>query len=119
LRVQGPDNKLDFSWVEDVGSAFATAATHANCANEIFNCTRGRGRTIMEAAEMVQARLGGTITTLPHDDFYPNRDTLTSDKLRNSTNWIPKVDIETGISRYLDWLLEQPYVKKLPRYESI
>jgi len=67
----------------------------------------------------VQARLGGTITTLPHDDFYPNRDTLTSDKLRNMTEWMPSTDIETGIPRYLDWLLEQPYIKKLPRYESI
>src|SRR6056300_302879 len=34
LRVQGPDNKLDFSFVTDVASAFATAATHKNCANE-------------------------------------------------------------------------------------
>jgi len=113
LRVQGPDNRLDFSWVEDVGAAFATAATHSNCANQIFNCTRGKGRTIMEAAEMVQARLGGNITTLPHDDFYPNRDTLTSDKLKNMTDWNPRMDIETGIPRYLDWLLEQPYIKKL------
>ena len=119
LRVQGPDNKLDFSWVEDVASAFATAATHKNCANEIFNCTRGKGRTIMEAAEMVQARLGGSITTLPHDDFYPHRDTLTSNKLKNCTDWNPRMDIERGIPQYLDWLLEQPYTKKLPRYESI
>jgi UDP-glucose 4-epimerase len=119
LRVQGPDNKLDFSWVDDVASAFATAATHKNCANEIFNCTRGRGRTIMEAAELVQARLGGKIVTLPHDDFYPNRDTLTSDKLKNSTNWNPQMDIDTGIPKYLDWLLAQTYTKRLPRYESI
>jgi len=119
LRVQGPDNKLDFSYVTDVASAFATAATHKNCANQIYNCTRGNGRTIMEAALMVQARLGGEITTLPHDDFYPNRDTLTSDKLRNDTNWKPVVDIETGIPTYLDWLLKQPFIEKLPRYHEV
>lgn len=119
LRVQGPDNKLDFSFVTDVGNAFATAATNPNCANEIFNCTRGNGRRIIEAAEMVQSKLGGTIKTLPHDEFYPNRDTLTSTKLTEYTGWKPKVDIEQGIPNYLDWLLEQPYVKTLPRYESI
>ena len=113
LRVQGPDNKLDFSWVEDVASAFAIAATDEKCKNQIFNCTRGKGRKIIEAAEMVQARLGGKIVTLPHDDFYPNRDTLTSDKLKNSTDWNPIMDIERGIPLYLDWLLEQPYIKKL------
>ena len=112
LRVQGPDNKLDFSWVTDVASAFATAATHPACANEIFNCTRGKGRTILEAAEMVQARLGGKIVTLPHDDFYPNRDTLTSDKLKNMTGWNPQMDIDQGIQLYLNWLLEQPYITK-------
>jgi len=112
LRVQGPDNKLDFSWVTDVASAFATAATHPACANEIFNCTRGKGRTILEAAEMVQARLGGKIVTLPHDDFYPNRDTLTSDKLKNMTGWNPQMDIDQGIPLYLNWLLEQPYITK-------
>ena len=112
LRVQGPDNKLDFSWVTDVASAFATAATHPACANEIFNCTRGKGRTILEDAEMVQARLGGKIVTLPHDDFYPNRDTLTSDKLKNMTGWNPQMDIDQGIPLYLNWLLKQPYITK-------
>ena len=112
LRVQGHDNKLDFSWVTDVASAFAKAATHPACANEIFNCTRGKGRTILEAAEMVQARLGGKIVTLPHDDFYPNRDTLTSDKLKNMTGWNPQMDIDQGIPLYLNWLLEQPYITK-------
>ena len=88
LRVQGPDNKLDFSFVTDVGNAFATAAINPNCANEIFNCTRGNGRRIIEAAEMVQSKLGGTIKTLPHDEFYPNRDTLTSTKLTEFTEGV-------------------------------
>lgn len=118
IKVQGPNNKLDFSWVEDVASAFAISAINPDCANQIFNCTRGNGRAIIEAAEMVQARLGGEIELLPHDDFYPNRDTLTSDKLRNMTNWNPVMDIEKGIPTYLDWLLEQPHAKEMPRYDQ-
>ena len=118
IKVQGPDNKLDFSWVGDVGSAFATAATHEACANQIFNCTRGYGRKIIDAAELIQARLGGEIQTLPHDSFYPNRDTLNSDKLKSMTDWCPTMDIEEGIPTYLDWLLEQQYIKTLPRYDQ-
>ena len=34
---------------------------------------RGQGRPILEAAEMIQARIGGAIETLPHDEFYPNQ----------------------------------------------
>lgn len=110
MTVNGPDNKLDFSWVEDVASAFVTAALDPACANQIFNCTRGNGRKIIEAAELIQARIPSKIITEPHDSFYPNRDTLNSNKLREMTAWAPKVDIEEGISRYLDWFLAQDYI---------
>lgn len=113
IKVNGADNKLDFSWVEDVASAFAHCTTDESTRNEIFNCTRNNGRKIIEAAELVQSRLGGTIEKLPHDSFYPNRDTLNSMKLREYTNWCPKVDIEEGIPRYLDWFLEQPFISKV------
>lgn len=112
MMVQGPENKLDFSWVEDVASAFVQATLHKNASNEIFNCTRNNGRQIIEAAEIVQAKLGGKIEVLPHDDFYPNRDTLNSLKLREYTDWNPLVDIEEGIPRYLDWFLAQNYLDR-------
>jgi len=110
ILVQGPDNKLDFSWVEDVASAFVQATLHANAANEIFNCTRNNGRKIIEAAEIIRERIPSKITVLPHDDFYPNRDTLNSMKLREFTDWNPTVNIEEGITRYLDWFLSQDYL---------
>lgn len=119
ICVQGAKNKLDFSWVTDVASAFATSATNDATTNEIFNCTRGNGRTILEAAMMVQERLGGDIEIQPHDSFYPNRDTLNSNKLKEYTSWNPTVDIDSGIPTYLDWLLEQPFIKTLPRYQEV
>ena len=112
MIVQGPDNKLDFSWVEDVANAFVQATLHLQAANEIFNCTRGIGRKIIEAAELVRERIPSEIDILPHDDFYPNRDTLNSDKLREYTNWMPKVDIEERVNRYLNWFLSQNYLDR-------
>ena len=110
MIVNGPENKLDFSFVTDVASAFANAATHPGCANEIFNCTRGNGRTILEAAKLVQAHIPSEIVIQPHDSFYPNRDTLNSNKLQRMSSWRPAVDIEEGINRYLDWFLAQDYL---------
>ena len=49
MTVQGPDNKLDFSNVLDVAHYFASATT-SEITNETFNCTRGNGRKIIEAA---------------------------------------------------------------------
>jgi UDP-glucose 4-epimerase len=110
VRVNGPDNRLDFSWVKDVASAFVTASLNPACANQIFNCTRGNGRKIIEAAELIQARIPSKIIAEPHDSFYPNRDTLNSNKLRELTNWNPTMDIEQGIPEYLNWFLKQSYI---------
>ena len=103
IKVYGATNKLDFSWGEDVASAFAISATDDNTTNKTFNCTRGKGRMIIEAAEMVRSKFGGKILEYPADDFYPNRDTLNSDKLKYATEWSPKVDIEKGVPEYLNW----------------
>ena len=108
ITVHGPDNRLDFSNVRDVADAFALAATHKAAGNQIFNCTRGYGRKIIEAAELVRDALGkGVIQTKPHDPFYPNRDTLNSDKIKTILGWNPTIDIEQGIPEYVEWFLQQ------------
>ena len=110
INVNGPDNRLDFSYVTDVAAAFVTAAVHPAAANEIFNCTRGQGRKIIEAAELIAARIPAEIITQPHDDFYPNRDTLNSDKLKIITDWNPIISLELGVAQYLDWFVCQKFV---------
>ena len=109
MTVQGPDNKLDFSNVLDVAKYFALA-TVKDIKNETLNCTRGHGRRIIEAAEMIKDKLGtGEIITKPHDSFYPNRDTLNSDKAKRLLNFNPIIDIEEGIPKYINWFLQQPF----------
>ena len=113
ITVHGPTNKLDFSWVTDVAAAFFLAATHKDAANQVFNCTRGQGRSILEAAELVQSRIPAVIEGQEHDSFYPNRDTLDSHRLQEVTGWQPTVDIEQGIPEYLDWFLAQNFLDRL------
>ena len=109
MTVQGPNNKLDFSNVLDVSQYFTLATTN-EVRNETFNCTRGYGRKIIDAAEIIKAKLGiGDIITKPHDAFYPNRDTLNSDKAKTMMNFNPIIDIEEGIPKYINWFLKQPF----------
>jgi nucleoside-diphosphate-sugar epimerase len=112
MVVNGPDNKLDFSYVTDVASAFVTATLHDQAANQTFNCTRNHGRRIIEAAEIIQSRIPSDILIEPHDVFYPNRDTLDSNKMVEMTDWRPTVDIESGIPAYLDWFLQQEFLDR-------
>jgi nucleoside-diphosphate-sugar epimerase len=112
MIVNGPDNKLDFSYVTDVARAFTEAAVNPNAANQIFNCTRNNGRKIIEAAELVRERIPSEIVIEPHDAFYPNRDTLDSSRMVKMTNWRPTVDIEQGIPAYLNWFLAQDFLDR-------
>lgn len=112
MIVNGPNNKLDFSYVTDVASAFTQAAIHPNAANQIFNCTRNNGRKIIEAAELINFRIPSKIVIEPHDEFYPNRDTLDSSKMVAMTDWRPIIDIEQGIPAYLDWFLTQEFLNR-------
>ena len=109
MTIQGPDNKLDFSNVTDVAEYFALVCTN-EIINETFNCTRGNGRKIIDAAEIIRSKLNyGIIKTKPHDSFYPNRDTLNSDKAKTMLNFNPTIDIEEGIPKYINWFLGQPF----------
>ena len=109
MTVQGPDNKLDFSNVLDVAKYFSFATVN-EIKNETFNCTRGNGRKIIEAAEIIKSKLGiGEIIKKPHDSFYPNRDTLNSDKAKQMLNFNPTIDIEQGIPDYINWFLKQSF----------
>ena len=96
----------------DVANAFVTATLHDLAANQTFNCTRNHGRSIIEAAEIIQSRIPSNIVIEPHDAFYPNRDTLDSNKMVELTDWRPTVDIESGIPSYLDWFLQQEFLDR-------
>jgi len=112
MLVQGPENKLDFSNVLDVAEYFVRATT-SKLVDQVFNCTRGRGRKIMEAAEIVNETIGNIkIITRPHDEFYPNRDTLNSDKIKSMLDFRPKIDIEQGIPDYINWFKSQKFYKE-------
>lgn len=116
IVVRGRDSKLDFSYVEDVAEAFALAAVHPDAAGQIFNCTRGRGRTLLEAAEILRSSLGhGSIELREADSFYPSRGTLDSDRIKARLGWAPDIDIEAGIPAYVRWFLEQDHVKQCGR----
>lgn len=112
MHVNGPTNKLDFSNVDDVANAFVTAVLHDKSSNQIFNCTRGHGRQIIEAAEIIQQYIPSQIIVEPHDAFYPNRDTLDSSRMKELTGWTPCIDIEQGIPEYLDWFLQQEFLQR-------
>jgi len=103
LIVNDPTSTLDFTWVEDTAEMLSRLSVLDSSKNQIFNISRGRGRTLLEAAELVQRSLGGKIVVNSADNFYPKRGTLDMTKTCELLGWGQKVDIEQGIPIYLEW----------------
>jgi nucleoside-diphosphate-sugar epimerase len=108
ITITGDKSKLDFTYVTEVAEAFVQGALHKGATNMIFNCSRGRGRSIVEAANLVKDYMGNKckLNIKESDSFYPSRDTLNNSRLKILTGWKPKIDIEEGIKKYVEWFKE-------------
>src|SRR5262245_24088466 len=100
LVVRGADNTLDFTYVEDTAQGIICTAFHPDASWKAFNITRGRGRTIREAAEVVAQLVPGTrIEITGYDTRMPVRGTLDTTLACRLIGYSPKVDIEDGLDR--------------------
>jgi len=93
----------DFSAVEDVVEGLELAGSLPAAAGEIFNISRGRGRTLMELVQIARG-LAPDINVIfqPADDpTRPKRGALDVSKARERLGFNPKVDLETGLARCL------------------
>ncbi len=108
ITITGDKSKLDFTYVTEVAEAFVQGALHKGATNMIFNCSRGRGRSIVEAANLVKDYMGNKckLNIKESDSFYPSRDTLNSTRLKILTGWKPKIDLEEGIKKYVEGFKE-------------
>lgn len=108
LVVRGPENALDFTFVDDAAHGVVCAALHPNASGRAYNITRGRGRTLLEAAHIVQQLVPtARIEVAEHDKRMPVRGTLDISRARDEIGFAPETDIEDGLVRYHDFLLDQ------------
>lgn len=110
LKIEGKDEKLDFTYIEDIAEGFYLAATHPAGKNQIFNITYGKARKLLDYVKILKKNFNKLEYKIyPRDKFRPKRGTLNITKAKKLINYKPKYPIEKGIKEYL-------YFKK--KYES-
>ena len=115
LKVNGPDEVLDFSYVEETAEGIVLAATVKEAAGHIFNITRSDEKlyTLADAAEIaVSIAGGGNILLDARDPAFPARGRLNINKARDILGYTPKISVEEGFQRYHDWFKNDPYWRK-------
>jgi dTDP-L-rhamnose 4-epimerase len=103
----------DFCFVEDIARANLLAAETNKLDGLAVNVGSGRGVPIRKIAEQISEALGIHIAPEVNGEFRPGEMRhLTSDITRiRAAGYEPKVDLETGIGRYLDWIRAQTDVR--------
>jgi nucleoside-diphosphate-sugar epimerase len=110
LKVNGAEETLDFTYVDDAADGIVSATTRIMSANRIYNITKSHSVTLLEAAEMIVRIVGrGTVEVRDKDADFPSRGALDIDRARVILGYDPKVDVEEGFQRYYEWLKNSVY----------
>jgi len=113
LRVNGPGEYLDFTYVDDVADGIVAAALQPQANNKTYNITRGRSCTLLDAANLAVRIAGrGNVEIQDRDPNFPSRGALNISAARRDLGFDPQVDIEEGFQRYHEWLANSVYWSK-------
>jgi UDP-glucose 4-epimerase len=110
LQVRGPWETLDFTHVNEAAQGIAAAAMSLSVTWGTYNISRGRVRTLLDAAEVAVKTVGlGSIDAVASDPDFPSRGVLDTRAARRDLEFGAKIDIEEGFRDYYTWLLSAPY----------
>jgi len=112
LRVNGANETLDFTYVEDAAQGIVQATLSPNAVNKTYNITKSHSTTLLEAATMAIKIAGqGTVEVRDKDADFPSRGALSITAARTDLGFAPMVDVEEGFRRYHEWFKSSSYWK--------
>ena len=105
IKIQGKDEKLDFTFVEDLANGCILAATKKNGVNETFNITYGKAETLYKFVMVLSKHFKKLKYKIEkRDSFRPKRGTLSINKAKRLLNYKPIYNLEKGIKKYLNFI---------------
>lgn len=113
LKVNGENETLDFTYVDDAADGIVAAALSDNTENKTYNITKSHSVTLYKAAQVAIKLAGsGSVQVRAKDADFPSRGALNIDAARRDFGFSPKVDVEQGFENYYNWLINDRYFNK-------
>jgi UDP-glucose 4-epimerase len=109
FEVWGGEQLRDMTYVDDVTQAFLLAASTEACYGRVFNLGGSPPASLRELADMMVTLTDGlaryTVREFPADRALIDIGSYHADDtaFRSVTGWQPGVDLQSGISRTLEW----------------
>ena len=105
IKVEGPNEKLDFTYIDDLVDGLILTASKKKAINQTFNITYGKGRKLIEFVNILKKYYPNLkVQIKPKDKSKPSRGTLSIKKAKKILGYNPKVNIEKGIKNYLNFI---------------
>lgn len=105
IRVEGADNLLDFTYVDDLAEGI-TAAVLSNHKCCTVNMSSSNARSLGELAELIKQITGTTtqINYTEHNARYPKRGAQDIQIAKSLFEFTPSTTLEEGLAKTYEWL---------------
>ncbi len=110
LRLGSLEPIRDFTYVGDIVDGFLAAARSDRCVGEVVNLGTGVGVTIGNVVRRVGVELGRELALVRDEDrVRPNRSEVMrlecdNRRARELLDWAPRVELDEGLRRTIDWM---------------
>ena len=104
LIINGKDEKLDFTFVEDLANGSILAAVSKKALNQTLNITFGKAMTLYQYVKILSKyfpRLKYKFKERDHQR--PKRGTLSISKAKKLLNYKPYFNLEKGMKKYVEF----------------
>jgi len=110
LRVNGANETLDFTYVEDAARGIVQATLSKVAVNGTYNITKSHSTSLLQAASLAIKIAGnGRVEVRDKDADFPSRGALDITAARRDFGFDPQVDVEEGFVKYHRWFTESKY----------
>ena len=105
IIISGNGNdKLDFTYIDDLISGVNKIINNSNSINQIFNITYGNSRRIIDLVEILKKFYPNIkVNFEKKDKLIPKRGTLSIKKAKKLLNYQPSWSIDEGYVKYIKW----------------
>ncbi len=98
------EDKLDFTYIEDLIDGIILTCENNNAINETFNLTFGDAKKVNELLEILKEEFSNVkVKYIPKEKFVPERGTLNISKAKRVLGYNPSYPISKGYKKYIDW----------------
>ncbi|MFC1824275.1 NAD-dependent epimerase/dehydratase family protein [Thermodesulfobacteriota bacterium] len=103
----GGESALDFTYVDDAARGFVLATLSPEGENQVFNITRGEGRTLRNFVDILKEYFSDLEIEMKSLEFYrPKRGALSVEKANKLLGYSPEYALEDGIEKYIQFFKE-------------